>query len=257
MNLTMKKLAVLVLATGLFCGASFPAEAKEGKGHGAMRYMEQLSPEQQSQARAIFEEGRSANQSLREQIAAKKAELSQIMKSANPDSARIEALSKEIGQLRGKEMLARMDTVEKLKKAGFPEMKKPDSEERKGDFKRGDAQEFANKRIARLPEAKQADARKIFDEYQAATSQTREALKINKTELRKAMDGGDTAAVESLSATMGELKGKLNVARVELRKNLEKANIPADVFDRDVKKDGKKGKRSKDGRHGKGKKDRD
>lgn len=251
MNFTMKKLGVLILAAAMFCGVSGYANAKGGKGNGVGHYMEQLTPEQQNQAKAIFEEGKTGSQGLREEIAAKKAELDGVMKSANPDLARIEALSKELGQLRGKELAARMDTAEKLKKAGLPEMKKPGKRDGKPEGKKGDQQDFVNKRIAQLPEAKQAEARKFYDDYQAAVSSTRESLNAKRAALEKAMEAGDAAAVASVSTEMGELKGKLLVAKAQLRQNLVKADMPGNTFDRDGKKGKKDGKRGKDGKHGK------
>lgn len=246
MNSTMKKLGVLVLAAGLFCGISGYANAKGERGNGAAHYMEQLSAEQQNQARTIFEEGKNASQGLREEIASKRAELAEVMKSANPDPARIEALSKELGELRGKEMLARMDTAQKLKPAGLPEMKKPAKDGKAAP--KSDRQEFASKRIAQLPEAKQAEAKRLYDEFQAASAKTREALQAKRADLDKALAAGDAAAVASISTEMGELNGKMLVAKTELRQNLAKADIPADTFDRDAKEGGKRGKA---GRHGK------
>lgn len=251
MAFTVKKLGVLVLAAALFCGISGYADAKGPKGNGAPRYMEQLTPEQQNQARAIFEEGKNARQVLAADIAAKKAELAEVMKSASPDAARIEALSKELGQLRGKEMLVRMETTEKIKKAGLPELKKPVRDGQKPEARKGGKEEFANKRIAKLPEAKQAEARKIYADYQAATAQTRESLKANRADLEKALEAGDAQAVERLASEMGELQGKMRVAKAEMRQNLAKADIPADTFDRDGKKGGKRGMHGKHGKDGK------
>lgn len=252
MSITMKKLGVLVLAAAIFCGISGYANARGPKGDGAPKYMEMLTPEQQEQARAIFEEGRNEGKSLREEMEAKRAELSDAMKSANPDTAHIETLSKELGQLNGKKLLARMATAEKLKKAGLPEMKKPEKGEKNFEGKKGGKEEFINKRIAKLPQEKQAEARKLFDQSRNANSQVREELKTRKAELDKALTAGDAAAVEAISANIGELKGKMLVAKAELRQNLVKAGIPADTFDREGKKDGKHGKGRKDGRHGKG-----
>lgn len=249
MNFTWKKLGVLVLAAGIFCSVTAPASAKGPKGMGG-HYMEQLSPAQQKQARAILEAGR--DQSLREEIAAKKAVLETVVKSPNPDLARIGTLSRELGELRGKELINRMETAEKLKGAGLPEMKKPAKPEKPAGDEQGRKEEFASRRIAQLPEAKQAEARKIYDAWQENVSQTREALKTNRAELEKAMANGDKAAVAALATTNGELKGKLLAAKVELRQNLAKADLPADMFDRDGKKgdrkrDGKKGKKGKKG----------
>lgn len=245
MNLSMKKFGVLVLAAAFCCGFSGAVNAKDGKG----RYMEQLTEAQRDQARAIFEESRNANRELRETIRAKSEQLSDMMKSASPDAAAIEALSKEIGQLRGKELAARLATGEKLKQAGLPEMKKPERIEKRPEAKKGDREEFVNRRVARLPQEKQAEARKIFEDSQSVRSQLREDLQAKRVELDKAMASGDAAAVEALSANIGELKGKLRVAKVELRQNLEKAGIPADTFDRGDKKDGKK--RGRDGKRDK------
>lgn len=248
MNLPVRKIGALVLATAMVCGFSGLASAKGQRGEGAARYMEQLNPEQQKKAAVIFEEGKIAARQVREEIRAKKAELDQIMKSANPDTARIEALSRELGELRGKELNARMATAEKLKKAGLPEMKKPARDGAREKAGKGYSEEFVNKRIANLTEEKQAEARKLFEDSMAATSQTREDLKAAKADLNKAMANGDKEAVASVSTLMGELQGKLLAARAELRQALEKAGIPGNTFDREIKKDGKGRKDGKDGK---------
>lgn len=253
MNLSMKKLGVLVLAAAICCGFSGAASAKDGKGDGPGRYMEQLNEAQRDQARAIFEESKSANRELRETIRAKREQLSDLMKSATPDVAAIEALSKEIGQLRGKAMVAKLATGEKLKQAGLPEMKKPDRIEKRPEDRKGDREEFVNRRVAKLPQEKQAEARKLFEESRTATSGIREELQSKRAELEKAMASGDSANVEALSSSIGELKGKLLAGKIELRQNLEKAGIPANTFDRGDKKDGKK--RGKDGKR-EGKRDK-
>lgn len=237
MNLSMKKLGVLVLAAAFCCGFSGAVNAKDGK---AGRYMEQLNEGQREQARTIFEESRSANRELRETIRAKREQLAGMMKSASPDVAAIEALSKEIGQLRGKEMAARLATGEKLKQAGLPEMRKPERIEKRPEDRKGDREEFVSRRVSRLPQEKQAEARKLFEDSQVATSQLREDLRAKRAELDKAMDSGNAANVEALATNIGELNGKLLAAKVELRQNLEKAGIPANTFDRGDKKDGKK-----------------
>lgn len=231
------KIGVLALAAAICSGFCGMAQAGEGKGDGPGRYMEQLNDTQREQARSIFEEARNANSELRGMIRAKRAQLAEMMKSANPDVAAIEALCKEIGQLRGNELVARLETGEKLKQAGLPEMKRPERPEKNPDLKKGNPEEFAAKRLERLPEEKRAEAKRLFDENRAATSRIREELKAKRIDLEKAMDNGDTTNVALLSASLGELKGKLLAARIELRQNLAKAGLPPDTFDRGDKKD--------------------
>lgn len=58
---------------------------------------------------------------LRQQLAAKRGELASELDSANPDKDKITGLSREIGDIRGKLLSARVDLRGQLAAAGLPE----------------------------------------------------------------------------------------------------------------------------------------
>ena len=246
-----KKIGVLILMAGLFCGISGFAQAKPAKGPENFRYLEQLTPEQQEKAKAIFEEGKSSGKGLKEQIKAKKSELDKLLQNPAANTAAIEAASRELGELRGKDMLNRMSFNQKLQQAGLPEAKKPikNPKVKEGDKDKKDG--FIEKRISSLPQEKQAEAKKIFEENQAKIKPVRDELRSKKADIEKAFESNDAGVIESLSPVIGELKGKLLIAKRELQQDLEKAGITGDIFDRKDKK-GKKdsghAKRSKEGK---------
>lgn len=93
---------------------------------------------------------------------------------------------------------------------------------------RPDAQAYAG-----LTTDQQAKARKIHDETVAATSETREKLRAKRAELdaQLASPEPDKGKIESLSREIGELRGKLMAARVDLRARLAKEGIPAEAFE--------------------------
>lgn len=79
----------------------------------------------------------------------------------------------------------------------------------------------------------QAKAKKIHDETVAATSETREKLRAKRAELdaQLASPEPDKDKIESLSREIGELRGKLMAARVDMRAKLAKEGIPAEAFE--------------------------
>ena len=107
--------AILVLG---FAGIS------QARGHGGWddgpRYNAPISPEQQEKAEKIFSSHYEKMDSVRQSLITKRAELDAQMSSPSPDKAKIESLSREIGELRGKMLAARTDLRAQLDKEGLP-----------------------------------------------------------------------------------------------------------------------------------------
>lgn len=107
--------AILVLG---FAGIS------QARGHGGWddgpRYNAPISPEQQEKAEKIFSSYYEKMDSVRQALITKRAELDAQMSSPSPDKAKIESLSREIGELRGKMLAARTDLRAQLDKEGLP-----------------------------------------------------------------------------------------------------------------------------------------
>lgn len=137
----MKTAAALALVAAFGMGAVFPnlSEAKRGENS----IIEQLTQEQKAEYKKIMSASRQATADLRKDLEAKQAELQAQLKSETPDTAKIEALSTEIGAIRGKLLTAKVETNIQLKKAGLPTRsldKKPRSI-RKGDKVQASEQE--------------------------------------------------------------------------------------------------------------------
>ncbi|MBD5642181.1 MAG: periplasmic heavy metal sensor [Desulfovibrio sp.] len=114
-----------ILAAALFCalalGVASASYAAPGKGgFQAQPYGQALTPEQQAQARQIFTENYVSLQNTREELAYKRQLLDQQLASPNPDSATIEKLSREIGELRGKMLAGRVAVRSQLEQQGLP-----------------------------------------------------------------------------------------------------------------------------------------
>lgn len=77
------------------------------------------SPEDQAKFESIFKQSEPALNRLMEQIWTRQGELRGLMNAAKPDAARIEALTKDIGELRAKLMEERATLRDKLAQAGF------------------------------------------------------------------------------------------------------------------------------------------
>lgn len=101
---------------------AFPGQGKAAEwGCPAMDngYGNQLSQEQINAAREIINRNFANMDSTRQTLNAKRAELDSLLASPNPDSARIEELSRDIGQLRGKMLAARAGVRSELAKKGL------------------------------------------------------------------------------------------------------------------------------------------
>lgn len=81
---------------------------------------DQLTPEQRQQMEKIFNDNFSDMDETRQMLAAKRQALDEELRSPNPNPAKIETLSREIGELRGKMLAARVAVRSQLEKAGLP-----------------------------------------------------------------------------------------------------------------------------------------
>lgn len=117
-----KKIVSLFFAAALLLGGAALASAATDSD---MRYQmqpygQQLTPQQMEKAQKIYDDSYAEMEQAREALAAKRAELDRQLASNNPDRNRIEALSREIGELRGKMLTSRMDLRNKLASQGLP-----------------------------------------------------------------------------------------------------------------------------------------
>lgn len=124
MNILNKKIVPLFIAAALLLGGAVVASAAETANSG-MRYQmqpygQQLTPEQMSKAQKIYNDSYAEMEEARQALAGKRAELDQQLASPNPDRGRIEALSRDIGELRGKMLASRLDVRNKLAEQGLP-----------------------------------------------------------------------------------------------------------------------------------------
>ncbi len=125
---TIRMMALALAATAIFAFAGL-AQARGmggGYGHGGGHGYGQgynapaLTADQQAKAQKIFATHTAAVQPIQQQMIVKQAELQAQMISATPDSSKIEALSKEIGALRGKMLSERANLNAQLTKEGLP-----------------------------------------------------------------------------------------------------------------------------------------
>lgn len=121
MTLFSKKFTTLALAGILALGMAGAAQAAGGRDYrpDAQAYPG-LTTDQQAKAKKIHDETVAGTSETREKLRAKRAELDAQLASPEPDKDKIESLSREIGELRGKLMAARVDLRAKLAKEGIP-----------------------------------------------------------------------------------------------------------------------------------------
>ncbi|MGE9985986.1 periplasmic heavy metal sensor [Desulfovibrio sp. SGI.169] len=121
MKKTTLRTTTLALAAMLVLGF---AGISQARGYddcaGGPRYNAPLSPEQREKAQSIFNSHYAKMDSVRQALITKRAELDAQMSSPSPDKGKIESLSKEIGELRGKMLAARVDLRAQLDKEGLP-----------------------------------------------------------------------------------------------------------------------------------------
>jgi len=110
----------LVAALSLVCADFAQAQPAAHFAKDGPRQEAPLSPEQmetvQKMSKAFFDQ----TLPLRQALIVKKAELKAQMLSPNPDAAKVETLYREIGDLRGKMAVARLNLREELEKQGIP-----------------------------------------------------------------------------------------------------------------------------------------
>lgn len=82
---------------------------------------QRLSPQQRQQAEKIFNDNFASMEATRQALAEKRAELDDELQSDNPDTDKIEAISRQIGELRGKMLSARVKTRSQLAEQGLPD----------------------------------------------------------------------------------------------------------------------------------------
>ncbi len=122
MNRINRKLGVLALAAALALGFSATAQAYHGGwGGGGPGYSQPLNQEQRNAAEKIYKENYDKTQATRDALVAKRAELDAQLANPAPDKGKIERLSREIGELRGKLLTSREEMRAQLKAAGIPE----------------------------------------------------------------------------------------------------------------------------------------
>ena len=124
----MKKSTLLIpvlaiLISGII-GFGAAAEARDGYrqgyGGGYPCDIQSMTQEQQDAARKIYQDFTDIANPLRRQMQSKRAELQAQLHSLTPDNKKIEDISKEMGELRGKMLVARSDMRGKMEKAGLP-----------------------------------------------------------------------------------------------------------------------------------------
>lgn len=120
----MKTFAVCAALCGLLFVGGIAQAAAGFNGPGAKGnpgWNQQLTPEQRQQAEKIFTENFSSMDETRQLLAQKRQQLDEILASDNPDPSQIETLSREIGDLRGKMLAARVKARAQLAEQGLPQ----------------------------------------------------------------------------------------------------------------------------------------
>lgn len=108
----------MILAGGLAqAAAGFNGPGARGN----QNWNQQLTPEQRQQAEKIFTDNFASMDDTRQLLAQKRQQLDEILASDNPDPDQIETLSREIGDLRGKMLAARVKVRSQLAEQGLPQ----------------------------------------------------------------------------------------------------------------------------------------
>jgi len=121
-----RKTLILSLATVAVLSLSALAVAGPGFGPGfgpggcGMDPMQALTPEQREQAMTLFEEHQKAMIPLREQIRARHALLEAALRAEKPDTKAVDALTKELGELKVRALTEQVALRKKLAAAGLP-----------------------------------------------------------------------------------------------------------------------------------------
>lgn len=126
----LKKFAFTTVLCGTLLTAGIASAAAGFTGPGSDNFPgknqnqswgQQLTPQQRQQAEKIFNENFASLDETRQALAAKRQALDAELSSENPDPAKIESLSREIGELRGKILAARVKVRSQLAEEGLPQ----------------------------------------------------------------------------------------------------------------------------------------
>lgn len=120
MNIS-KSFSIMALACALTFGAALTCEAADVNSGQIPGYGRQITPDQAAQAKQAYADNLAKMDSARKQLTVKRAELGAELSSMNPDTAKIESLSREIGELRGKLLSARAELRSKLQGQELPD----------------------------------------------------------------------------------------------------------------------------------------
>lgn len=115
----MKKYFAIIT---VLCGLTISgiANAANGQNYPVGPYYNNYTPEQWAEAQRIFEESNAGMATVRQELASKREILDRELAQPNPDPRTIEKLSREIGELRGKMLAARVNARNRLAERGLP-----------------------------------------------------------------------------------------------------------------------------------------
>jgi P pilus assembly/Cpx signaling pathway, periplasmic inhibitor/zinc-resistance associated protein len=122
-NVLKKVVFGLVLTTALGTGMAYaygPQGGPRGDGESRPCWAQEMTEEQQAKAKDLFTKHRATVDPIARELRAKRAELDACMLAVTPDRAKIEAVSQEIGVLKGKLNAERALFGVALQKEGFP-----------------------------------------------------------------------------------------------------------------------------------------
>lgn len=102
-----------LLAAAILLGSALTCSAQPYSGN------QQWTSEQRAAAQQIFDENFADMDNIRQQLSDKRLELDAHLSSPNPDGAKIESLSREIGELRGQMLANRAKVRAQLRERGL------------------------------------------------------------------------------------------------------------------------------------------
>lgn len=115
--LSLAAIAVLSLSAMAMAGPGFGGCPGWGGGYG--QASQALTPEQQEKAQDLYDAYQKAVIPLREQVLAKHALLNAALAADKPDADTVEALTKDLGELKTKLLTERVELRKKLAEAGI------------------------------------------------------------------------------------------------------------------------------------------
>jgi len=117
--LSLVAIAVLSLSAMAVAGPGYGPGGCPGYGGGNGLQQQALTPEQQEKAQSLYDSYEKAIIPLREQLFAKHALLNAAVEAENPDAKIVDALSKDLGELKTKLFTERTELRKKLAEAGI------------------------------------------------------------------------------------------------------------------------------------------